>query len=407
MVSHNLYMGRNPQSTFAPGIYQRNGIYWLRYSVNGKEIRRTLRTRIDSEAFERAKALRGQTAPDSAKGSWNQVIEKYLREKQNEKRPIGFMGRRWQMMRPGTVVRVRSCLNVFAKWTNVPGPAKVTLPVLERYAQKVIKKSKAGGRTTIATIHAFLEHVGCLPGRVQLPSKDQLEVRESHIAIHIANLLIEFAKDDPNMLFILFCGFHAGLRRGEIMHATYEWFIPSRAVLKVPRIDHVGGNTFRIKDNESREIPLSKEFRKFFTKFFKDADRKKGYCLKNPRKRKSKSGTYDFRVPFNKFISDYAEADLPHLTIHSMRHSWITALCNSGNHLPHEVAAWSGDTLQTIENTYWHKRTVPGALDETMAGIRRSDEERKSREALNEVVKFIKAPLLAIERTPKIIEEED
>ena len=34
-----------------------------------------------------------------------------------------------------------------------------------------------------------------------------------------------------------------------------------------------------------------------------------------------------------------------------MRHSWITHLCNCGNHTLQDVVAWSGDTIQTIEKT--------------------------------------------------------
>jgi len=245
----------------------------------------------------------------------------------------------------------------------------VTLPILERYLDKTSKKSKAGGRTTLATINAFLAHVGCLPGRIQLPAKKELERRQVVVTIGGGNELIEKAQTD-NLRFVLYCGFHAGLRRGEIMHARPAWFDLGRRVLTVPRMDEVGENKFQIKDDESRDIPLSQQFSAFLRDFLPKIE--EGYCLQNPTKRRSKAGTYDFRLPFSEFA---AACGRPELYPHAMRHSWISELCNSGNHSIQEVSAWSGDTIDTIEKNYWHKRVIPGALDETMQGKRKADEQ--------------------------------
>lgn len=360
-------MPRPPKNPDAPGVFNRGGWYWLRHTINGKEIRQPLRTQIYEEAITKARELRGRAAPETAKGSWVTVIERYLKEKQNPRRPAGFAGKRWQTMRPGTVLKVRSCLKTFATWSDLPSPSKVTLPILERYLEKTSKTSKAGGRTTLATINAFLAHVGCLPGRIQLPAKKELERRQVVVTIGGGNELIEKAQSD-NLRFILYCGFHAGLRRGEIMHARPAWFDMSRRVLTVPRVDEVEENKFQIKDDESRDIPLSKQFSTFLRDFLPKIE--DGYCLKNPTKRRSKSGTYDFCLPFSKFA---AACGKPELYPHAMRHSWISELCNSGNHSIQEVSAWSGDTIETIEKNYWHKRVVPGALDDTMQGKRSGD----------------------------------
>ena len=293
-------MARPHKNPEAGGVYRRGEWFWLRHTVDGEEVRQPLRTQIYEEAITKARELRGKAAPEAAKGSWVTVIERYLKEKQNPRRPAGYTGKRWQTMRPGTIPKVRSCLKTFATWSGLSSPSKVTLPILERYLDKTSKKSKAGGRTTLATINAFLAHVGCLPGRIQLPAKKELERRQVVVTIGGGNELIEKAQTD-NLRFVLYCGFHAGLRRGEIMHARPAWFDLGRRVLTVPRMDEVGENKFQIKDDESRDIPLSQQFSAFLQDFLPNI--KEGYCLQNPTKRRSKAGTYDFRLPFSEFAA--------------------------------------------------------------------------------------------------------
>lgn len=81
----------------------------------------------------------------------------------------------------------------------------------------------------------------------------------------------------------------------------------------------------------------------------------------------------------------------PEVYPHSFRHSWITALCNSGNHTITEVAAWSGDRLETIEENYWKKTAAKGALDATLSGLRKSTEEAKARANLAELLEVTRA----------------
>lgn len=381
-------MARPPNNPEAAGVYRRGDWFWIRYTINGEEIRQPLRTQIYEEAVSKAKETRGQVPQPEAKlkGGWDAVIEKYLREKQNSKRPAGYNGKRWQTFRHGTVGKVRSCLKNFAAWSELPSPSKVTLPVLERYLEFRSKKSKAGGRTTLATIHAFLAHIGCLSGRVQLPEKKELERRGVVVSIQRGNELIDRALSD-RLKYVLYCGFHAGLRRGEIMYSRPGWFQLDRRILRVPRVDAITETIFEVKDSEDRDIPLSAEFLEFLREFLNGVSRTE-YCLRNPTQRRSKTGAYDFKKPFADYVS---KSGNPELFPHAMRHSWITELCNSGNHSIQEVSAWSGDSIDTIEKNYWHKRATPGALDLTMRGVRKGEEERSSREEVRELLNLVKS----------------
>jgi len=171
------------------------------------------------------------------------------------------------------------------------------------------------------------------------------------------------------------------------MHARPGWFHFERGILEVPRVDEIGENRFQVKDDETRQIPLSADFLAFAKSFLKGVE-KSSFCLRNPTQRRSKTGTYDFWRPFKDFVSASGHSEL---FPHAMRHSWITELCNSGNHTIQEVAAWSGDSIETIEKNYWHKRAAAGALDHTMKGIRKNEEERDFRAEVRELFLRVKA----------------
>jgi integrase len=388
------------------GIYRKGGKpgLWLRYSFEGFQVRVPLHTRDFAEAIEIAKTLRGQP-PKAKEGDpefgWTKAIDRYLAEKQQAERPAGFHGKTWRTFRPGTVGKVRSCLVKFANWTGTKAPQQVTKTQLEAYRDLYAKKSLASARTTMAQILAFFEHVGIFHGRIQLPEKRKLERREIVVSIAEGNALIEAAPTD-RLRFVLFCGFHAGLRRGEIMHARPFWFQLSRGILRVPRVDEIGENRFAVKDSETRDIPLSAAFADFMKRFLEGV-KPEEYCLRNPTKRRSKDGTYDFRRPFSDFVS---VAGHPGLFPHAMRHSWITELCNSGNHSIQEVAAWSGDSLETIERNYWHKRATPGALDETMRGIRKGSEQvEMMKQIATQVAQLVAAGKIDTGDVPRAIEQ--
>jgi len=61
-------MARPPQSKVAPGIYEKDHGFWLRYSYDGKQIRVRLGTNDPSEAIKRANELRGRPPVDRKTG---------------------------------------------------------------------------------------------------------------------------------------------------------------------------------------------------------------------------------------------------------------------------------------------------------------------------------------------------
>ena len=144
---------------------------------------------------------------------------------------------------------------------------------------------------------------------------------------------------NESMKFILYCGFHGGLRRNEIIEARPEWFDLERRSLHVRSTE-----TFRPKDREARTIPLTNEFYEFL----------KGYGLKSPFmlrpdvKHGASRYRYDFRRPWNNFVN--AEG-VEWVTPHVMRHTFASLLASKGVSI-YKVALWLGDDVRVVQKHY-------------------------------------------------------
>lgn len=349
------------------GLYRKKGKQTWRFRwTDADGVRHGISTgkRELSEAIEVAKSLRGTTPSTAKKNAWAVAVDKYLADKVAGKRPPHLAGRRLQKMRKSSVYRVKSCLTVFAERTGVKKPEEATVKHLQKYYDTRSKNSEAGARSTIATVQAFLDHMGCLRERVKFDAGNKPEARMATISVEVANRWIDECHRD-DLRFVLFCGLHCGMRKGEIRHSRPAWFDlqASPAVITIPgkEVQYIKTGRFdwKTKDGETRQIPLSKKFVEFLKVYLPTCTR---FCLAS---KFSKDGLLDFRVPYEKFV---AIRQRPDLTIHGMRHSWISSLCNSGHASITQIAAWSGDSIQTIQANYWHKNVAPEALDSTLEG---------------------------------------
>lgn len=368
----------------AAGIYLRKKTYWLKHTVDGQRYYRNLHTHELAEAVEKAKEMRGQAPSGEKVGAWDKMIARYVADKIAGKRPAHLAGRRLRTFRPATGPRVASTLKVFAERTGVDSPARVRVDHIQKYYDTRRKNSEAGARSTVATIQAFLDHIGCLSKRVMFAADRKPEARQVVVSVDTANKWIEECPT-PQLKFILYCGFHAGLRKGEIRHSKPAWFDLTRRVLTIPQKETQklpGGRTIEWlpKDAEARQIPLSQSFCDFLKTFLEPT---RPFCLMGTKR--SSDGLYDFRAPYERFMKAMGREDV---TIHAMRHSWITEMCNSGNHSITEIASWSGDTLETVEKNYWHKQVKTGGLDSTMQGKKAGQEQEVM---LKEVLKKVSA----------------
>ena len=156
----------------------------------------------------------------------------------------------------------------------------------------------------------------------------------------IAGVLEAAPNDD--LLFILFSGFDAGLRRNEIVEARVSWFDLRNGLLHVRK-----SPTFEPKDKEERTIPLTRRFRGFLEQFLKL--RKGDEWVLRPEVKKGKFRyRWDFRRPYTDFMQAH---DLRWVTPHIMRHSFASNLATAGVSI-FKVAEWLGDDVRVVQRTY-------------------------------------------------------
>lgn len=162
------------------------------------------------------------------------------------------------------------------------------------------------------------------------------------------------------MKFILFAGFRAGMRRGEISMARPAWFDLARKRIHIPAKDPVTG--FVPKSGRARTIPLTEEFRDFILAEYLDWNARK-FCLR-PEK---PMGKWIYRFDFRKMLERFARNNCAELTAHVMRHSFASHLANGGIGIA-QLSSWTGDRIQTLEHHYLHLDADADAAEMAFAG---------------------------------------
>ena len=159
-------------------------------------------------------------------------------------------------------------------------------------------------------------------------------------------LIAECPRDD--LKFILYCGFHAGMRKNEIIQARAEWFR-----LDVGRIDvsegqaqNPGEHDTEIKMHQHRFIPITQAFRTFLETY----GLRSPYML-HPEVKQGKSPyRYNFQKPFADYMS---KQECLWVTPHVLRHTFASLHLMAGTSI-YKVAKWMGDRVDTVQKHYGH-----------------------------------------------------
>ena len=115
----------------------------------------------------------------------------------------------------------------------------------------------------------------------------------THFAdLETAQRLIAKAPTD-DLRFVLFCGFHTGMRKLEIVEAVPEWFNLEARTLEIRTTA-----TFRPKDRDARTVPLTDQF----VEFLKTYGLRSPYVLQPDVVQGSHRYRFDFRRAFNDYM---------------------------------------------------------------------------------------------------------
>jgi integrase len=242
----------------------------------------------------------------------------------------------------------------------------ISTPLLQQQYNQVLEK------TSPATAHKFIMSVRAFLGwaveRNKLRANPAIGVREVHVpdsprvrfcSRDLRDKLIADC-DREDLLFILMVGFHAGLRKNEIIQAVPSWF-----VMESRNIDLHDTATFRFNDKKRRRvIPMRRELHDFIA----------GYGLREPfmLRPKVKHGKGLYRYDFERPFSEYMEkAGVPWVTPHVMRHTFASLLVmgdRKRNIRPvsiFKVANWLGDTVPVAAKHYAHLEPADADIEET------------------------------------------
>ena len=151
--------------------------------------------------------------------------------------------------------------------------------------------------------------------------------------------LIDSASSD-DLRFILYCGFHGGLRRSEISWAKVDWFDLENNLIHVTNDPETGA---LLKD-ENRVVPITKPFAEFLMKYI--GDRSSTEYVLAPKKEK---GLAKYRYDFVKQFKSHVKS----CTIHDMRRSFASNLASAGVSI-YKIAQWLGDRVDVVERSYGH-----------------------------------------------------
>lgn len=329
------------------GIYRRGKIYWLAQQRANKRVYVSLGTDDLHIATERAKEIR--EAPELNQGGKLQAeIERYLAHKER----VREFSRQTRANAAGFLSHLpKICGNMplhqFAGHDAKRLYETLRARMTESSAQTYVAHARSFFRWAVEVAHLCRENPF---DKLDMPDLIPIARKEFCRPILRDKLIEECPRED--LRFVLFCGFHAGLRRNEICEARPSWFDLTHRLLNIAKISPemakvTGLDPFDLKDREERTVPLSKAFTAFLKGWLNPEN---DYCLAPGKRRGSSRYRYDFR----RFFDDYMESQkCGWVTAHTMRRTFASIQATRGTSI-YLISKWLGDDVKTAQRHYGH-----------------------------------------------------
>lgn len=315
------------------GVYLRGDTYWLAKQVNGRRSFISLETTDYIAAVQRAREILDSPDLQPAQ-SLTAEIDRFLKHK--------YETNRYSKM---SAESKRSCLAMFADTVKDAPPADISGQQCKAfYTAAKARVAASTAESYMFTLRSFfnwcVQENLCRRNPVLQVQLDRIDRKgRTHFAdIDLAQRLIENAPND-DLRYVLFCGFHTGMRKLEIVEAVPEWFNLSRKTVEIRATA-----TFRPKDRDARTVPLTDQFVEFL----------KRWGLRSPHLLHPEvtHGRHRYRFDFRRAFSDYMNAQgVPWLSPHVMRHSFASICASKGIDI-YRIATWLGDDVRVVQKHY-------------------------------------------------------
>lgn len=327
-------------------LYKRAKTYYIQFSKNGKQVRKSLRTGSLSAATQ-----------------IQEEIEKQLELRETDCSIEDFRMRyfAWaeQQKRPSTVANDRLFFNQFVEFTDIRYLGEATTNDVEAFK---VSRKKAGVKArsvndALAHLQAMYNYAikwgltrdnpfkGLKRFKVEQNPPRYLSRKEIGKVLRIA----EGHGRDIHWVFAL--GIYAGLRRNEIVNARWEWFDFERKLITL-----AGRNGFALKNSQTRTVPLNSRL----AEVLKPHAKNDGYLL---LAEKGDEGRYKYRYEFKQaFRSVCDEAEVPWVTPHVLRHTFASQLAMAGVSL-YKISKWLGHSDFKTTQVYAHLQASDDDID--------------------------------------------
>jgi integrase len=332
------------------GIFLRGKIFWYRYSFQRRQYRVSLETTDESEAITKALAIAADPVLSGAEPI-REEVKLYL----SSKRAEGKYTRNSADSR-------QAVLNAWIRARKFTDVHEINQDEITLWLTSLRKRKPRLKETSIES-YAMIIRGFCVwlvsqrklrdnPAKFIKASRQTSAKGRPFCRRPQMDTLINDCQD-RDLKFILYAGFHAGLRRDEIVQARPEWFDLDLRIIHI-----VESADWKPKDKDKRTIPLTKEFRNFLRKEMSVKKKLAGPFLIQPAKKQRKARyRYDFRKPFEEYVR---EKEMSWVKPHVMRHSFASLLAIAGVSI-FKIAQWLGDDVKVVERHYAH--LLPQDLD--------------------------------------------
>jgi integrase len=349
------------------------------YDAQGKRRTISLKTDDEAQAIIKARALgagaaiqRIQSISHLPLGIYR-VIDKYLAEAASRRR--NPMGKEAAKTAGGVLKRFCSEVNVVAVEDISPGRLETWLVAYEKKgrSQQTIRMYAAYVKTFTGWLYKTRRVATNALETYDLPEEKPMGRRNWLRKAKVSEVIeavkpkfspnakpstVEKAKQAAEDLkFILYCGFHAGLRKKEITMAKVSWFDLDHRLIHAQNMPE---ESYALKDEDNRTIDMSDEFYAFLTKYL--GHRELGEFVLRPDK---VQGAWKYRYDFSRMVEGHFHTLNVQCSIHDMRRSFASNAVSSGISL-YIVSKWLGDGYDVIERSYGHLAPNTGEINKVV-----------------------------------------
>lgn len=338
------------------GLRKRGEVYYFALQKNKKRTWHNLHTNDLPTAIRKAAQIRH--SPEITSGLMlENCVERFVREKRTMREHGARKG--WARRTADSKIYT---LRIFAAFCGRITPARATPDHIKRFYESRLRSRNAqtayGNYMTVRSFfnwcvsERLARENPCVAIKIEAPpAAPRRDFCEPEL---VAKLINECPRED--LKYVLYCGFHAGMRFLEIVESVPWWFDMKRGQVNLRKTP-----TIEFKDLEERKVPMTEDFLRFV---LDEYGLREPFMLHPENKHGKNRYRYDFKRPFYIYMK---EQGCPWVTPHIMRHTFASLLASMdpmlGGPSDFEIATWMGIDLRTYQRTYAKLRPRRGALD--------------------------------------------